>query len=171
MVNSVERQRQAVRVFLAALVVFVGAPLASTCTEDTQAFGDRIAQLLGRYEVIEAKRFRGGLTTEVEAEALVGTIQAIQTDAYSINLPNRVYKSTNPQYSIQTFGPYPEGVIPERKFGPFFGVAIDRDVVVILLVEDASIRDPNPPIEFEIVDTQLWFLHDGFVYKMRKCDD
>lgn len=130
-----------------------------------------IDALAGNYVVRSAARYRGGLTSDGQAQAQVGHEVTLTPDAFRIGDTT----SPSPRYAIACHDLAGEGEVPgagQRLLGPFNGIGIERDVVWSLDVEDGAGGDFLA--SFEIVREgdriALWRLHDGWVYVLERAD-
>ena len=125
-----------------------------------------LEELMGRYAVSSAEKYRGGLTTPVQAEARVGGEVVLTAEVFSID----GRESPQPRYSIECLEvSHAEGEVPtgrERMLGTFHGYGTERAVVWELTVETG---DSGALLAaFEVVPSgdgvELWRLYDGWIY-------
>ena len=151
-----------------------------------QAFGQRRVQeytppyevtdkdlnpLYGRYEIYEVDRYRGGITTEAEAQAGVGQ-ELIVTATLFRALGDRI---ENPRYSTWFYPLQPRYNVPKRAHrwsshyygfqGQATGHAFYGDEVIKVYKPGGS----GPWLNLEPIGTnELWVRFDGWYYKSRK---
>lgn len=150
------------------------APAPAAATTAGQRCADApapaIDAIAGTYVVRSAARYRGGLTSEAEAQAQVGRDMRVTPAEFRIGTT----ASTSPRYAIACHDLAGEGEVPgpeQRLLGPFNGIGVERDVVWTLDVEDGA---GALLASFEIVRAgdgiALWRLHDGWVYVLDRAD-
>ena len=128
--------------------------------------------VLGNYRVESVAKFRGGLTTQREADERVGGGAVVTRERFEID----GREVSAPKYSLQCHDvSHVEGEVPaagERLLGTFYGFGLDRRVVWELTVEDALSREHVAA--FEVVpgaeDIELWRMYDGWIYVLRRRD-
>jgi len=131
------------------------------------------AQLMGRWRVVSARRHRGGLTSEAEAEGNIGKAVVISRDRLSL----RDTVISRPRYEISCHPRLPEGEVPtpSERWSNFYGFGMGRPEIVALDVYDLSWKKDYPYIRFEIVDgehgQELWEMFDGWLYRMERVAD
>ncbi|KZN48291.1 hypothetical protein N474_22215 [Pseudoalteromonas luteoviolacea CPMOR-2] len=117
----------------------------------------------GVYEVISVEKYRGGLTTQEEANKKIGGLITLCptsfTDGdYAIAKP--VYKNSRELLSKE------EGVVPSDKNSAFYGFMSDREHI-----EYISIFEPddtkNIYSRYEVIgNNMLMESYDGYFFKM-----
>lgn len=125
---------------------------------------------MGNYQVVEVKRYAGGLTTKAQAVSHLGKeMVSLAKDAANVMGNERI---KNPIYNISCHHrPEPGEVLtPDQRYSDFFGYGMNRKVIPILEVKDPLDRDPTPYYKFEIIktddNTMLWFMEDGWLYTL-----
>ena len=127
--------------------------------------------LYGRYEIYEVDRYRGGLTTEAEAQARVG--QELIVTATLFKYPT--LRIENPRYSAWFYPLQPRYNVPKRAHrwsshyygfqGQAPGHAFYGDEVIKVYKPGGG----GPWKNLEPIGTnELWTRHDGWYYKARK---
>lgn len=169
-------------------IVTLLVPLCLLLLVAGQVFGQRLVEeytppyempdkdlnpIYGRYEIYEVDRYRGGITTEVEAQARVG--QELIVTATLFKYPN--LRIENPRYSAWFYPLQPGYNVPERGHrwsshyygfqGQAPGNAFIGDEVIKVYKPEGS----GPWLNLEPLGTnELWVGTDGWYYKARKTD-
>jgi hypothetical protein len=132
----------------------------------------QLGKYMGGYQVIEVKRYAGGLTSKAQAVSHLGKEMVTLTkDAASVVGNERI---KNPVYNISCHRRPETGEVltPDQRYSDFFGYGINRKVISILEVKDPLDKDPTPYYEFEIIKAEdkiiLWFMEDGWLYTLAK---
>jgi hypothetical protein len=149
----------------AELFVLVVSILLSGCMSTPASACPQIrplSDLFAVYEVVAVEKYRGGLTSQTQAESLVGTEVEI-----SMALFRMVDETiTQPGYQIRCHTVPAEGEVSTDRWSNFYGYGMDRQYVEVLEVsenEGASLE-----YLFEVISPQeLWRLHDGWLYRLR----
>lgn len=123
-----------------------------------------VDDLYSKYVVVDAIRYRGGLTTEEQAKSYIGSEMFFLKNNFLI----RGVSISNPQYKLLCEFPLEEGEIPDKRRSYFYGFNTSRPFVSVLDVYDPSDSTGYPYVNLEIVDDQIWNLYDGWLYKMEK---
>ena len=124
-----------------------------------------IDNFFGDWCISSTERYRGGLTTESDAESKIGSKLTLSSELYrsfhrKIEFPILKLNSEKIEYT--------EGVVPEKN-SLFYGVFPNRDKLDVIRVFEASDLE-NPWTELEIISKESLFeLYDGFVYVYKKC--
>ncbi|WP_157209912.1 hypothetical protein [Marinimicrobium agarilyticum] len=149
-------------------VLLVALTLAfSGCTEESKAecAEDSPESLLGTYEVKQASRYRGGLTSEEAAQERVGSEVKIGKNQMISDLSS----IEKPRYEIECYPAVDkEGEVPAQRFSNFYGLGLDRDSVKVLEVYAEGDPEGEPSYYFEVVNDELWELYDGWLYTLTK---
>ena len=141
----------------------------ASCSESNNAVTPEISSLYGKYQVKNVVRYRGGLTTEDQAVARIGSCITIEKSLFKsqdLNMKNPVYKIDT--YVVKS----EEGeVIPKstRDFLSIYnGYRTDRKKVVSLNVFSPD-NSKDFEDSFEIIDgEEILNLFDGFFYFFEK---
>ena len=147
------------------LVVFLGCLLLSGCVPTHASVCPDIrpvTDLFAVYEVVAIEKYRGGLTSQIQAEAFVGREIEMSADLF------RMVETTitQPRYQIRCHTVPAEGEVSTDRWSNFYGYKIDRRHVEVLDV--FGIDDTNPEYRFEVISHwELWRLHDGWLYRLR----
>ena len=129
--------------------------------------------LYGRYEIYEVDRYRGGITTEAEAQARVGQ-ELIVTATLFRALGDRI---EDPRYSAWFYPLQPRYNVPKRAHrwsshyygfqGQAPGHAFYGDEVIKVYKPGGG----GPWVNLEPIGTnELWVRLSGWYYKARKTD-
>ena len=122
--------------------------------------------LYGRYEIYEAYKYRGGVTTAAEAQAWVG--QELIVTATLFRDPGDRFE--NPTYTVWYYPDQPEGEVTPRSrrwSSAYFGYQgqAHGDEIIEVYKPGGS----GPWEHLEIIGTnELWTGFDGWYYKARK---
>jgi hypothetical protein len=120
-----------------------------------------VTGLFAVYEVVAIEKYRGGLTSQIQAESLVGTEVEISTELFRM----ADVTITQPRYQIRCHTVLAEGEVSTDRWSDFYGYGMDRHYVEVLEVsenEGASLE-----YLFEVISPQeLWRLHDGWLYRL-----
>lgn len=117
----------------------------------------------GVYEVISAEKYRGGLTTQEEANKRIGGLITLCPTSFTDGdyvIAKPVYKNSRESLSKE------EGVVPSDKNSAFYGFMSDREHI-----EYISIFEPddtkNIYSRYEVIgNNMLMESYDGFFFKM-----
>ena len=130
-----------------------------------------LSPLYGRYEIYEVDRYRGGLTTEAEAQARVGQ-ELIVTATLFRGLGDRI---ENPRYSAWFYPLQPRYNVPERAhrwsshYYGFQGQAPGHEFHGDEVIKVYKPGGGGPWLNLEPIGTnELWVRFDGWYYKARK---
>lgn len=125
-----------------------------------------LQEIWGRYDVVEVSRYRGGLTSQSEANENIGKSTLVSEEGFSfwgkVNYASPIYDMTCQPIPLE------EGEVTvrwERK-SDFYGIGMDRDVVNELKV--TPVQKEGPRYHFEVVQDELWFFFDGWFYRMER---
>lgn len=149
------------------LLMLVFTMLVSGCAEETRAecAEKPLESLLGTYEVKQASRYRGGLTTEEKAQERVGSEVRIGAN----QMISEFASIEQPRYEIEC---YPivekEDEVPDQRFSNFYGVGLKRKSINVLKVYAEGDPKDEPSYYFEIVNDELWEFYDGWLYTLIK---
>ena len=129
--------------------------------------------LYGRYEIYEVDRYRGGITTEAEAQARVGQ-ELIVTATLFRALGDRI---EDPRYSAWFYPLQPRYNVPKRAHrwsSHYYGFQGQAPRHAFYGDEVIKVYKPGgggPWVNLEPIGTnELWTRHDGWYYKARKTD-
>ena len=127
--------------------------------------------LYGRYEIYEADRYRGGLTTEAEAQARVGQ-ELIVTATLFRALRDRI---ENPTYTVWFYPLQPRHNVPPRAHrwsSHYYGLQGQAPGNEFYGDEVIKVYKPGgsgPWLNLEPIGTdELWVRSSGWYYKARK---
>lgn len=149
------------------LLVLAFTMLVSGCAEESRAECTQkpLESLLGAYDVKQASRYRGGLTTEETAQERVGSEVRIETN----QMISEFASIEQPRYEVEC---YPmvekEGEVTDQRFSNFYGVGLERDSINVLKVYAEGAPKGEPSYYFEIVNDELWEFYDGWLYTLIK---
>ncbi|WP_341938588.1 hypothetical protein [Marinimicrobium sp. C2-29] len=141
--------------------------LISGCAEESRAecANEPLENLLGTYDVTEASRYRGGLTTQETARERVGSEVSIDAN----HMISDFASIEQPRYEIECYSAVDnEGEVPDQRFSNFYGIDVERDSVKVLEVYAEGNPKGDPSHYFEIVNDELWELYDGWLYTLTK---
>jgi hypothetical protein len=121
-----------------------------------------VTELFAVYEVVAIEKYRGGLTTQIQAEALVDKEVNISADLFRMADAT----ITQPSYQIRCHSTPNEGEVSTDRWSNFYGYKIDRRHIEVLDVFGND--ETYPEYRFEVIsDRELWWLHDGWLYRLR----
>jgi hypothetical protein len=146
------------------LIVLLASFLLSGCMSTHASACPQIrplTDLFAVYEVVAVEKYRGGFTSQTQAESLIGTQVEI-----SMALFRMVDETiTQPRYQIRCHTVPAEGEVSTDRWSTFYGYGIDRHHVEVL---DVSRNEgAYPEYLFEVISPQeLWRLHDGWLYRL-----
>lgn len=149
------------------IMLIAAVLLCTACNAETRAACSEtpLDFYLGTYTVQSADRYRGGLTDENTAQARIGNEVLITKEILNTGLVT----VENPQYAIKCYpATSKEGEIPRQRWSVHYGLGIDRKFIEVLEVYAAGEEDDHPSYYFEIVDSGLWELFDGWVYSLQR---
>ena len=173
--------RWTVKLLCVVLLLLVGGSAAGQTRTRVQEYtppyevtDKDLNPLYGRYEIYEVDRYRGGLTTEAEAQAWVG--QELIVTATLFKYPT--LRIENPRYSAWFYPLQPGYNVPERAHrwsshyygfqGQAPGHAFIGDEVIKVYKPGGTVPD-GPWVNLEPIGTnELWVGFDGWYYKARK---
>ena len=119
----------------------------------------------GEYEVISAERYRGGLTTESDANRMIGSFVTLCPSKMISNgtqIDNPVYKKSVSKIIKQ------EGVVPNNKDSVFYGVMPERDEIEYIIIYKNDNFDSQLE-RFEVIGKNaLMTTYDGFFFTLIK---
>ena len=141
------------------LVCSIGCANSRSTTErPVNVAADSPARILGTWTITKVQKYRGGLTSEQEANALVGKRMEVGRERFVF--PGSDVQ--NPKYAFRRVDNRPEeGVVPSEQTSSFFGYRTDREFVDVVDVSDAE----GPYCSFELIETNvLLFPDDGWFY-------
>ena len=147
------------------LIVLLASFLLSGCISTHASACPQIrplTELFAVYEVFAVEKYRGGLTSQSQAESLVSTEVEISMALFSM-VDETI---AQPRYQIRCHTVPAEGEVSTDRWGNFYGYGVDRDYVEVLEVS----RDEGayPEHLFEVISpSELWRLHDGWLYRLR----
>lgn len=96
----------------------------------------RISNFYGQWQIINIEKYRGGLTTEVEAKEYIGQSITIADNEFIFILEGKVKR---PIYKYKKINnKLPEGEVPMNKTTAFYGFKGDRDYVYLFEVYDSK---------------------------------
>lgn len=60
-----------------------------------------------------------------------------------------------------------EGEISANRGSNFYGFGLDREFIEVVHVYDEGGASDEAPVNLEVLDGQLWEIHDGWIYMMK----
>lgn len=147
-------------------IAHAGTDWPSACNpESAPAVGD----FLGLYTTVSVDRYRGGLTTRVQAYARLHETVLIDPDVFRFG----DYEFSPPRYEVSCHDltSREEGQVPtspERLLSTFWGVGPKRRAIWVL---QASNAEGTEEVHFEVAPlgtSDLWFLHDGWLFVLTR---
>ncbi|KDM90357.1 hypothetical protein [Photobacterium galatheae] len=128
-----------------------------------------VNEYFSNYQVYDLNMYRGSLQTEEEARDWAGKGAIVKQDMFQI----RNIKISNPHYEIKCYKPFIEGEVPlpSQRLSNFYGVGIERKRIDILYVYDPKLKRETPSTQFDIVGKELWWLPNGWLYKLKTRQD
>jgi len=125
-----------------------------------------VDDVFATYVYSSAERYRGGLTTEAQANAAIGETVTVSSDTFRLGDT----EIEHPRYEIQCHpARLDEGEVPVDRWSVFYGRGMERDYVEVLSVFAGG--ETYPEFTFEIIDSQtLWRLYDGWLYVLKSGD-
>jgi hypothetical protein len=147
------------------LILLVVSLLLSGCMSTPASACPQIrplSDLFAVYKVVAVEKYRGGLTSQTQAESLVGTEVEISMALFSM-VDETI---TQPGYQIRCHTVPAEGEVSIDRWSDFYGYGMDRHYVEVLNV--SGIEEDSLEYLFEVISPQeLWRLHDGWLYRLR----
>ena len=119
-------------------------------------------QFYSTYTVFDVVRYGGGLTTETEAETSVNKHVFLASNGFEF-VGTTIEQ---PSYKFRCYQLPPEGEVDANRWSNFYGFGLSRNSIEVIEVYDLDGTDNEPSYYLEVVDDQLWLLHDGWLYKM-----
>ncbi|WP_347333014.1 hypothetical protein [Marinimicrobium locisalis] len=124
--------------------------------------------LLGTYDVKQASRYHGGLTSEEAAQERIGSEVRIEKN----QMVSDFASIEQPRYQIKCYpAANKEGVVAQQHLSTFYGIGLDRDSVKVLEVYAEGDPNDEPSYYFEVVNDELWELYDGWLYTLTKSSE
>lgn len=121
-----------------------------------------IDELYGVWVISNIEKYRGGITTEIEASSLINKEVIISKSKFNFAGDN-IY---NPKYKYSHIVTVPEeGVVLDVKTTAFYGYKDEREYVDLFSVyEDGSVY-----MNFEVLGTDSLIVpDDGWIYMLKK---
>lgn len=125
--------------------------------------GISLDNLYQNYTIFDVVKYGGGLTAESSARGHLGESAIVGRDTFQV----RDLVISNPTYKLTCYPVSKEGEVDENRWSSFYGLGMDRAAINVLHVYDEDDVDGEPSVNLELVDGQVWDLHDGWVYKMK----
>ncbi|KPQ01913.1 hypothetical protein [Marinobacter sp. HL-58] len=119
--------------------------------------------LYSRYEIFEVVKYGGGLTAESSAKGRRGEKVIIERDTFQV----RDLIISNPSYELACYPLPNEGEVDVNRWSNFYGFGANRTSIEVLHVYEEGDSTGEPSINLELVNSQLWEMYDGWVYKMK----
>lgn len=151
---------------VSAIVLVLGGCASSLRADPTCWNAGEMKRLLGEYKVVDAVRYRGGLTSEAEVRKSIGERVLLGKRTFE----QRGKRLRAPAYAAVCEAPLAEGNVPEasRRRSDFYGLRSGQGTIRLIEVRDAKRPGEAPHRVFEAVDDELWEMHDGWLLKLRK---
>ena len=151
--------RVAIILILTKIFIFSGLSFAdSECVD--------LKEMWGRYDVVDVSRYRGGLTSEIEAKRRIGQHALISEDEFFIwdkaNYKDPLYDAACHHITLVEG----EVTVPWERRSDFYGIGMDRKVINVLKV--TSVNEEGLRYQFEVVEDELWYFSDGWFYRMER---
>jgi hypothetical protein len=147
------------RVALLGLLALTGGCMsarANVCPDLRQ-----VADLYAVYEVVAVEKYRGGLTSRVEAAAFVGQEVELSVELFRLGETT----ITQPRYEIRCHPVPVEGEVTTDRWSSFYGYGIERRHIEVLDVYATT--ETHPDYRFEVIGPrELWRLYDGWLYRL-----
>ena len=120
-----------------------------------------VADLYAVYEFVAVEKYRGGLTSRVQAEASVGREVDLSEEFFRLGDTT----ITRPRYEIRCHPAPVEGEVTTDRWSSFYGYGTERRYVEVLEVFAAD--ETHPGYRFEVIGPlELWRLYDGWLYRL-----
>jgi hypothetical protein len=117
----------------------------------------------GIYEVVSTEKYRGGLTTQEEANKKVGGLITLCPNGFTdgdYTIAKPVYKNSRESLSKE------EGVVPSDKNSAFYGFMADREYIEYISVFEPD-DTKNIYSRYEVIgNNMLMESYDGLFFKM-----
>lgn len=155
-----------VNILKTIIAFFVLIPLSSIYADEIEKDAS-LEALYGDYLVANAERYRGGLTSSVEALNKLNTLVVVKENEFSF------WDGTTYEYPVYEIEDHPvssgEGNVPSsaERFGSFYGYGHERDNIRTLNVYSKASNEP--PFMFEVVEDELWMFLDGWFYRLERA--
>lgn len=150
-----------IAMLLSLAQLFLVSGLASA---ETECIG--LQEMWGEYEVTDVSRYRGGLTSEIEAKQRIGNNALVSEEIFflwdKVSYEAPLYDAAcHPILLVEG-----EVTVPWERKSDFYGIGMDRNVINVLKV--ALVSEEGPRYQFEVVDDELWYFFDGWFYRMER---
>ncbi len=116
-----------------------------------------------RYVIYDVIKYRGGLTSEASAKARVG--EEVLVDLTSFQ--GRDVVIADPSYELACYPPQREGEVSPNRWSDFYGFGLDRKFIEVVHVYGKGDAGEEALINLEVRGSELWELHDGWIYRMK----
>lgn len=155
------------------LLIFVASLMSSSCFAVGSSSGEKtcsdlsLDNLYARYVIYDVVRYRGGLTSEAAAKARIGkSVLVGQTDFMirEISIPE-------PFYELTCYASPKEGSVDANRWSNFYGHGVGRERINVLHVYTDGDKGEDPFVNLEVLDDELWELHDGWLYMMKPAEE
>ncbi|WP_298448686.1 hypothetical protein [uncultured Marinobacter sp.] len=140
--------------------------VSSTNSEDSCP-NRSLDDLYASYVIYDVVRYRGGLTSEASAEARVGKNILVGQAAFKV----RDITISDPLYEITCYPTTKEGNVDANRWSNFYGHGLDREHIKVLHIYTNGEKGEEPFINLEVVDDELWEMHDGWLYMMKPVSE
>jgi len=115
------------------------------------------------YVIYDVIKYRGGLTSEASAKAHVGEKVLVDLNAFQV----RDVVIQDPSYEFACYPPQREGEISPNRWSDFYGFGLDREFIEVVHVYGKGDASEEVLINLEVRDSELWEMHDGWIYMMK----
>jgi hypothetical protein len=120
-----------------------------------------VTDLYAMYDIVAVEKYRGGLTSRDQAEAL--SSREVELSAEQIRMGETTI--SQPRYEIRCHPAPVEGEVTTDRWSSFYGYGTERPYIEVLDVFAAN--DMHPSFRFEVIGPQeLWRLYDGWLYRL-----
>ena len=122
-----------------------------------------LTEFYSLFEVAGVEKYRGGLTSRADAEAVIG--QEMELSQGTFRLGHVTIEQ--PRYETRCHPLPEEGEVTRERGSVFYGYGTERRQIEIL-----SVFAPNqthPAYRFEVISPmELWRLYDGWLYRLHR---
>jgi len=108
-------------------------------------------------------KYGGGLTSESSAESRIAKNLLLEPDLFEVgdvSIPDPLYE----------FACYPlqrEEEISANRWSNFYGFGLDREFIEVVHVYEEGDATGDGFLNLEVLDGELWEMHEGWIYTMK----
>ena len=154
-----------IRFFVVLLfgVVSGGCFAVNPNEDNVTCSGRSLDELYGVYVIHEVVKYGGGLTSESSAEERIGKKLLLEPELFEV----RDVSIPDPLYEFTCYPSQREGEISANRWSSFYGYGLEREVIEVLHVYEEGDTSGEAFLNLEVLDGELWEMHDGWIYMMK----